>query len=146
VHFSLFCPPHRGCYSPPAASLSPSTALQLPEPTMMQAADTDHTTDSANSSDEAAAEDTLSISSLLRSPTPAAPSTAPTTSDAADRQHRSPAWPHFEKAEDYDTSKKVICRHCRKSLLATSGSTTSMLGHLKKRHPDALGTARPPDR
>jgi hypothetical protein len=65
------------------------------------------------------------------------------------RQPRSLVWKHFIKAGDYETSKKATCMHCTAVLTASGGSTSSMLQHVQKQHPDVLTQpdgAESPDR
>ena len=58
--------------------------------------------------------------------------------NATERQSRSEVWLHFVKAPDYKTSRKAICTHCNTTFKATGGTTTSMIAHLKTKHPDKL--------
>jgi hypothetical protein len=51
------------------------------------------------------------------------------------RKRRSKAWKHFE--EDAITGE-VTCEHCLKRFCAPGGSTSSMMHHLRARHPDVL--------
>ena len=75
--------------------------------------------------------------------------TADARPKATARQPRSPVWKHFVKADGYETSKKAFCMHCNAKLTASGGSTSSMLQHLQKKHPDMLtqpDDAESPDR
>src|SRR5262245_57910446 len=54
------------------------------------------------------------------------------------RQLRSKVWCHFVKAADYKTSKKATCVYCGNTFMSRRGTTTSMMQHLEKKHPDML--------
>ena len=77
-------------------------------------------------------------------PTPSPPASPPNAVVASPngavtgRRHRSPAWDHFVKQNDYETSKKVTCVHCKKPFIASGGSTSTMLQHLHHCHPHVL--------
>jgi hypothetical protein len=103
------------------------------------------TADAANDSHDATSE---SSSPPLATPSPPAcvapPAhvlTTPANTDTAGRQPRSEAWNHFAKALDYMASRKATCMHCSKTLMVTHGSTTTMLAHLKTKHPNMLTTS-----
>jgi hypothetical protein len=74
---------------------------------------------------------------------PISPKHASTDSQVVKRKSRSEAWNHFEKAPDYDSSRKAICMHCNKTGVASCGSTTALLTHLRKDHPGVF--ASPPN-
>jgi BED zinc finger len=59
------------------------------------------------------------------------------------RPCRSQAWLHFQKTRDYRTSHKAACMHCSTVLVASHGSTTTMLLHLQRKHPDHLAARAP---
>jgi BED zinc finger len=71
-----------------------------------------------------------------------------TSASASGRRSRSLAWLHFRKARDYRTTKKAACMHCGKTLVASHGSTSTMLLHLQRKHADIVGpiTANSPNR
>jgi BED zinc finger len=54
------------------------------------------------------------------------------------RSTKSIVWFHFRKAQDYKTSKKATCMHCGTTLVASHGSTSTMLNHLRTKHPEYL--------
>ena len=60
--------------------------------------------------------------------------------DADKRQNRSPAWLHFRKADDYAATRKATCMHCGKTLVASNGSTSTMLVHLQRKHAEAFAS------
>jgi hypothetical protein len=60
--------------------------------------------------------------------------------DVTFRRPRSEVWLHFTKATDYKVSKKATCMHCNKTLVASSGSTSTMHLHLKNHHLNMLAT------
>ena len=94
----------------------------------MQATDTNHT---LNGPDDA---------SSTHSPPPSRPASpvrALANNKVGERKPRSPVWDHFRRVDDYKISRKTICMHCDKTVLASCGSTTAMHSHLKKFHPDA---------
>jgi hypothetical protein len=66
-----------------------------------------------------------------------------TDSQVVKHKSRSEAWNHFEKAPDYDSSRKATCMHCNKTGVASCGSTTALLTHLRKDHPGVF--ASPPN-
>jgi hypothetical protein len=88
--------------------------------------------------------DTTSEDSPPFLPTPSPPAPPPDVvlaspnGDDTGRPHKSEAWDHFEKADDYATSRKATCMHCDKTLKASRGSTSTMLAHLKSHHPHVL--------
>jgi BED zinc finger len=55
----------------------------------------------------------------------------------------SPVWGHFKKAQNYRDSHKAECMHCSKILVASHGSTSTMLLHLQKNHPNDLAAKSP---
>jgi BED zinc finger len=102
----------------------------------------------ANASSDATPENSLPLPSPPQERTPPN-ATAAARPKATARQPRSPVWKHFIKADDYETSKKADCMYCDATLTASGGSTSSMLQHLEKKHPDMLtqpDDAESPDR
>ena len=53
-------------------------------------------------------------------------------------KHKSKVWNHFTRDPNDKDKKKCICNHCDRIIISGGGSTTSMLGHLKKFHPDFI--------
>ena len=91
---------------------------------------------------------------VLESPTPtpptpvepAAPAASPsnaiinhvvtrTSASASNSPRGSAVWLHFQKRPDFRVSKRATCMHCGKTLVASHGSTSSMIIHLQRRHP-----------
>jgi hypothetical protein len=106
--------------------------------------------DTATDNHESTSQDSLSF---LPTPSPPAPSpdvvVAPPNGDATRRPRRSAVWDHFVKADDYEASRKASCMYCSRMLMASGGSTSTMLAHLKNHHPDRLagaGAAAFPDK
>jgi hypothetical protein len=54
------------------------------------------------------------------------------------RHYKSPVWLHFQKAQDYEVSRKATCMHCSRTLVASRGSTSTMLHHLQRMHPNSI--------
>ena len=100
------------------------------------------TTDTQSTADIASGFHDTAPPSALSTPSPCTPPayvlTIPASTDPTGRQTRSEAWLHFSKAPDYPTSRKVTCKHCSRTFMATGGATTSLNGHLKKKHPNML--------
>jgi hypothetical protein len=59
--------------------------------------------------------------------------------ESSRKKGNSEIWKHFEKAADYETSKKVDCIHCNKSYVCRDGTTGNMWRHVKNAHPRKLG-------
>ena len=108
----------------------------------MQTADAQHPAAIANGFSDATPESPplLTPSLLSPPPTPISIATARATRNASCHQRRSLAWRHFDEADDYETSGKVNCIYCGRAILATGGTTTGMLYHLKRHHPNVLTT------
>ena len=106
----------------------------------MQPADAQHPAAIANGFSDATPESPplLTPSPLSPPATPVCIATARATRNG--HQRRSLAWRHFDEADDYETSGKVNCVYCGRAILATGGTTTGMLYHLKRHHPDVLAT------
>src|SRR5262249_475553 len=97
--------------------------------------------------------DSASLDSQPSLPTPNPPAPPPGVVVASPngavtpRPHRSAVWDHFAKADNYETFTKAPCMHWNRMVMASGGSTSTMLQHLKNHHLDMLtGAAASPDK
>ena len=49
-------------------------------------------------------------------------------------------WTYFGLKKEEKDSEKVVCRLCRKSVLACGSNTSSLVSHLKNHHPNEHST------
>jgi hypothetical protein len=113
-------------------------ALEGPSDVAIEDSSDTATEDSSDAALESSAPSLLAPVSLTPAPFPANYAAAPMRVDASGHRYRSPVWDHFVKAPDYKTSEKATCVHCDKMLRASHGSTSTMLHHLQKKHPNSF--------
>jgi BED zinc finger len=65
----------------------------------------------------------------------------PTISRSTRSPTRSPAWDHFRKADDFETSRRALCMYCDRTFVVNNGSTSTLLNHLKAKHPGRLAAS-----
>ena len=49
---------------------------------------------------------------------------------------RSKAWEHFIKSSNFKNDKKATCKYCRTIYTCSGSSTSNLIKHLEKTHPD----------